>query len=150
MNWRAGRLREQPWRAALVGGLGSIPATVGLYWLSGAGNEMSLSMVFVGAIVAGGLARSEDPDCDIEAVGVRTGIVGAIPGLWFVVTMFVAILTGLPDSPTWFLFAVGGISLIVVPLLLFGLGVLAGVIGASLGAWLVDRSGVGATRANAS
>ncbi|MEF8781550.1 MAG: DUF5518 domain-containing protein [Haloarculaceae archaeon] len=69
----------ETWRYGLVGGLVSIPLTGGLYWLSGAGNELSFNMVVLGGVLAGYLAP---PAVDSTAAGIRAGVIGSLPGLW--------------------------------------------------------------------
>jgi hypothetical protein len=116
-----------------VGGIASLPLTIGLYWLSGMGNELSLNMVTVGGFVAGYLAKRDGTAADSAAIGTRAGLVGSVPGLWLLSDLLgnTATLTG----PTWFsLVGVGGALLFVG--FLFGIGGFAGFVGAKVGGWL--------------
>lgn len=129
----------ETWRYALVGGLVSIPLTGGLYWLSGAGNELSFNAVLLGGLLAGYLATRAPTAVDSTAAGIRAGVIGGLPGLWLLGDVLAAAtaLTG----PTWF--RVTGIGMVVVAFsgFVFGLGALAGGVGAVVGAWLARRVG---------
>ncbi|MFC7029150.1 DUF5518 domain-containing protein [Halomicroarcula sp. GCM10025710] len=113
------------------------PLTVGLYWLSGMGNELSLNMVFVGGLIAGFLAKTRVTDADGAAAGLRAGIVGAVPGLWFLVGVFEAATVF--SGPLWFRTAALFLVVGTVAVVLFGLGALVGFLGAKVGGWLAGR-----------
>lgn len=131
------RYVSSTWKCALVGGITSIPLTVGLYWLSGIGDELSLNMVFVGGLIAGFLAKTRGTDANASAAGIRAGIVGAFPGLWFLVDVSEA-ATAL-SGPLWF--RTTAITLIAgtIVVVLFGLGALVGLLGAKVGGWLAEK-----------
>jgi hypothetical protein len=127
----------QTWRGALVGGIVSIPLTVGLSWQSGLGSELPLVMAVVAGILAGYLASTGSGDAD--SAGLRAGLLAVLPGLWFVFEVVLAADTGV--SPVW-LRAVGGTTVILLfttALLVFG--ALAGFLGATVGRWLAGWSG---------
>jgi hypothetical protein len=67
------------WRFASVGVLASLPTTVVLNWLPNAQSTVGGSAMFVGALIAGGLAatRSVAPG----AAGLRAGFLGGVVGL---------------------------------------------------------------------
>jgi hypothetical protein len=125
------------WKCALIGGLTSIPLTVGLYWLSGTGNEMSQNMVFVGGLLAGYLAKTRIPDAHPAEAGTRAGLVGALPGLWFIGDRFIAV-SGV-GGPLWFRIVgptvMGGLFVIF----LLVITALAGYLGAKVGVWLANK-----------
>lgn len=125
---------SETWRLALVGGIGSIPLTLFLYRLSGTGSELSLNMVFVGGLVAGYLAKRGSANAG--RVGVRAGVIGAVPGLWLLFDTAVAVV-GIPNPPV--LEAVGVALMVGVGVGVLGLGGLAGLIGATVGAWLATK-----------
>lgn len=126
------------WKYALVGGLISVPLTTVGYWQSG--SELSLSPVLLGGLLAGYLARRATGTAD--GVGVRAGVVGALPTLWILADVLGA--ASALSGPTWFM-AVGvgftGAILLVVAVVGFGLGALAGALGARAGSWLAGRTG---------
>lgn len=134
----SGRLTDT-WRYALVGGLSSIPLTLGLYWLSGAGNELSFNMVFFGGLLAGYLAETGPEDVGSAAVGLRAGVVGGLPGLWMLARLVWvgATLTG----PLWFRVVGTGFIAVTFALFAVGLAALIGLIGATVGGWLVKKIG---------
>lgn len=125
------------WKYALLGGLVSVPLTTVGYWQSG--SELSLSPVLFGGLIAGYLARRATGTAD--GVGVRAGLVGALPTLWILADVLGA--ASALAGPTWFV-AVGvgftGAILLVVAVVGFGLGALAGALGARAGSWLAGRS----------
>ncbi len=134
----SGKLTET-WRYALVGGLSSIPLTLGLYWLSGAGNELSFNMVFFGGLLAGYLAATGPKDIGSAAVGIRAGVVGSLPGLWLLAELVwvAATLTG----PLWFRVVGNGVIAVTFALFTVGLAALIGLVGATVGGWLVRKIG---------
>jgi len=125
------------WGCALAGGVVSIPLTVGLYWLSGTGNEMSFNMVFVGGLVAGFLAKTRGTDATAAAAGIRAGAVGSVPGLWFLSDVFEA-ATAL-SGPLWFRSAAIVLVAGVIIVFLVGLGAFVGLVGAKVGGWLAEQ-----------
>ncbi|MFA9516610.1 DUF5518 domain-containing protein [Halopenitus sp. H-Gu1] len=125
------------WQCALIGGIISLPLTIGLYWLSGMGNELSLNMVFVGGLIAGFLAKTRVIDANGAAAGLRAGIVGAAPGLWFLVDVFEAFTV--VSGPLWFRSAALVLVIGTIAVVLFGLGALVGFLGAKVGGWLAEK-----------
>lgn len=125
------------WRYALYGGLASIPLTFGHYWFSGAGGEFSLTMVSVGGLLAGYLARRHSLDANY--VGLRAGVVGAIPVLpWAFVQYLrragdVSALWGSPEVAVAFVVLFGAFTV--------GIGALAGLVGGAIGGWLAKQRG---------
>lgn len=139
------RQSREAWKYGLIGGVASIPLTIGLYWLSGMGNEFSSSMVFFGGILAGYLAKRSSTEAG--SAGIRGGVVGGLPGLAW-------ILPALSDTAAGFDGVWSSPLLASVFVVSFGLVVLAisglvGLIGGKIGGWLsgvIDRqqtSGVG-------
>jgi MFS family permease len=89
--------------------------------------------VFVAGIVAGYLA-----DTDRRRAGLLAGLVGSLPVLWPMLDLL-AFVPGL-SSPLWFraiavVFAIGLFAMLVL------FGVVVGVLGAKVGAWLAERTG---------
>jgi hypothetical protein len=127
----------ETWRYALLGGIASIPLSVGLYRLTGAGSTFSLNMVFFGGVLAGYSAEIGNPQLETTAVGIRTGLIGGLPA-------FVQLLetTSVPTGPVWFRAA--GYSFFVGALVVFRfpIAVLAGSFGAVSGSWLADKTRV--------
>jgi hypothetical protein len=101
------------------------------------GNEMSQNMVFFGGLLAGYLARTRVPDAHPIEAGTRAGLVGALPGLWFIGDYFIAGSSA--GGPLWF--RVMGPTVMVGLFVVFLLTItaLAGYLGAKVGVWLADK-----------
>jgi hypothetical protein len=127
------------WRYGLLGGLASIPLTAGLYWLSETPNELSLNMVFVGGLVAGYLAAVGAEQVEAGPVGVRTGLVGCLPGLWIVLDTY--LFTATAGGPAWFRTYGLGIVVFTFTVIAALLSIVVGVLGAKVGAWLATKRG---------
>jgi hypothetical protein len=127
------------WTYALVGGIASLPFTIGVNWESGMSSEFSLSMVFYGGMLAGYLAGAAATETSSSSVGFRAGVVGGLPGLWLVGELLVAALTW--ASPLWF--RVAAVSLLGggFTALMLGFAGLVGLVGAKLGGWLAAKTG---------
>ena len=123
------------WKYALIGGLASIPCSLGLYWLSGAGNEFSGNMVLFGGVLAGYLARRDSTRA--SSAGLRAGVVGGLPSLVWGISTLLGISDGFvmvwsdPLLEAVFLLFVGGA--------LLGASVLVGLLGGMVGGWLSRR-----------
>lgn len=131
---RTGPLSET-WRCALLGGVASIPLTVSLYWLSGAGNELSLNMVFVGGLLAGFLAQSRS--ADVGSAGFRAGVVGGLPGLWILAEILEMAAT--VSGPLAFRVVAGLLVAGTFAAVLATAAGVAGFLGAKVGAWLAAK-----------
>jgi uncharacterized membrane protein YeaQ/YmgE (transglycosylase-associated protein family) len=101
------------------------------------GNELSFNMVFTGGLIAGFLAKTRVTDANGASAGLRAGIVGAVPGLWFLVDVFAAatVLSG----PPWFRTAAIVLVVGTTAVVFFGLGALVGLLGARVGGWLAGK-----------
>ncbi|WP_380676870.1 DUF5518 domain-containing protein [Salinigranum sp. GCM10025319] len=123
------------WRYALVGGIVSMPLSLGLYWYSGMGTDFSLNMVFVGGLLAGYLAKRGSVDA--KSAGLRAGVIGALPGLVWIFPGILTTARTLTDSfpPTM------AVSVVVFSGMVLGIGALAGLIGGAIGGWLVEKLG---------
>jgi hypothetical protein len=129
----------ETWKYALIGGIASIPPTIGLYWQSGMGSEFSLNTVFFGGLFAGYLASTAATETDGSSVGFRAGVVGGLPGLWLLVDLLEAAITW--GSPFWF--RVVAVSMLAVgfTIVLLGVAGLVGLLGAKVGGWLAKKTG---------
>jgi hypothetical protein len=129
----------ETWKYALIGGIASLPLTIGLYWLSGMGSEVSLNMVFWGGLFAGYLASTAATETDASSVGFRAGVVGGLPGLWLLVDLLETAITW--GSPLWF--RVVAVSMLAVGFttVLLGFAGFVGLIGAKVGGWLAKKTG---------
>lgn len=134
------------WRYAIAGGLASTPLTLAGYWRSGFGSHMSLSWVLLAGVVAGYLAAGRG--LDVGWVGLRAGLVGALPGLWM--SFLVLEATFEPMEPPWFR-AVGVVVAVLMVAFLFFVSGVVGYLGGKVGGWLAvedppagpaDRRGV--------
>lgn len=123
---------------ALVGGIASLPLTIGLYWQSGMGSELSLNMVFFGGVLAGYLASVGAAETDCSTVGFRAGVIGGLPGLWLLVHLAEAAIAW--SSPLWF--RIGMVSLVAVGFtaLLLAFAGVVGLVGAKVGGWLAAKT----------
>jgi hypothetical protein len=131
------------WKYALVGGIVSLPLTLWQYWQSGLGSEFSLDMVFVGGLTAGYLAARAPTETSTGSVGLRAGVIGALPGLSLVGDLLHAAVGW--ASPLWFravavVLLAGGVSLV-----LFAFGGLVGAVGAKIGGWVAVKAGTNRT-----
>ncbi len=122
------------WKYAILGGLLTIPFTAFTYWQTG--SELSLSPVFLGGVLAGYLAKRQIGQN--SGVGVRVGLVGALPVLWLLFDMLM-IISGL-SNPLWFSAALVIMATVIAGLII-GLSVLAGMLGARVGSWLTKHNG---------
>lgn len=130
----------ETWKYALIGGIASLPLTIGLYWQSGMGSEFSLNMVFFGGVLAGYLASAPASETDCSSVGFRAGVIGGLPGLWLLVDLAEAAIAW--SSPL--LFRIAAVSLLAIGFttLLLGFAGLVGLIGAKVGGWLATKTGM--------
>lgn len=125
----------QTWKYAFICGLASIPLTVGLYWRSGMGNEMSLNMVFFAGLLAGFLTKRRLTDG--SNIGFRTGVIGGLPMLWLSFD-WLRILTE-PIDPAWF--RIVGVVLIVGFIVIsFFFAGFVGFLGSKAGRWLAVKT----------
>ncbi|KPN28909.1 hypothetical protein SY89_03143 [Halolamina pelagica] len=129
----------ETWTYALIGGIASLPFTVGSYWLSGMGSEISLNMVFFGGLVAGYLASAAATEPDVSHVGFRAGVIGGLPGLWLLVDLFVAAITW--GSPLWFRFVAIPLLAVGFTIALLGFAGIVGFLGSKVGGWLATKTG---------
>jgi NhaP-type Na+/H+ or K+/H+ antiporter len=119
------------WWYALIGGVVSMPLTLGLYWYSGMGNDFSFNMVVVGGLLAGYLAKRNSVDA--KPAGLRAGLIGALPGLvWILPRIARNVAAG------WSLLPIA-VFLCLFTLIAFGIGAVAGVIGGAVGGWLFEK-----------
>ncbi|MFB6196213.1 MAG: DUF5518 domain-containing protein [Haloplanus sp.] len=129
---------SETWRSALLGGLIALPGTASLLWQSG--DELSLGPVLIGALVAGYLHTGDESAR--RSVGVRVGLIGALP----VLPMLAGVLTAIPsaDGPAWFRVAAAGMgvgTMLVFTLLVAGMAAVTGAVGAAVGDWLSRKTG---------
>jgi NhaP-type Na+/H+ or K+/H+ antiporter len=122
---------SETWRYALVGGIVSIPLSLGLYWYSGAGNDFSANTVVVGGLLAGYLAKRNAVDA--KPAGLRAGLVGALPGLVWILPRIAR------NGPAeWSLLPIA-VFLCLFTLIALGIGAVAGVVGGAVGGWLFEK-----------
>lgn len=135
----AGRSVSETWTYALVGGVPSLLLALGLYWQSGAGDEMSLNTVLVGGALAGYLIRRHDRDANATAAGARAGAIGGLAGAVLLRDLFAFV--GEAGGPAWFravgLVFVGGLFVTVC----VAVSALAGGLAAKVGSWLAEKVG---------
>jgi len=129
----------ETWKYALIGGIVSLPLTIGLYWLSGMGSEVSLNMVFWGGLLAGYLASAAATETDASSVGFRAGVVGGLPGLWLIVDLLEAAIAW--GSPLWFRIVAVSMLAVGFTTVLLGFSGFVGLLGAKVGGWLAKKIG---------
>ena len=130
------RRLSQTWTDALIGGLASIPLTLGNYWLFGSREYFSLNMVFFGGVLAGYLAKRHS--VSVGAASVRAGLIGGIPALAWVDVVFVDYLRDVAAS--WAITPAIVIGIMVCSFLL-ALSGLSGRLGGFVGSWLATTFG---------
>jgi hypothetical protein len=129
----------ETWKYALVGGIASIPLTIGLYWQSGMGSEFSLNMVFFGGLFAGYLVSAAATETDGSSVGFRAGVVGGLPGLWLLVDLLEAAVAW--SSPLWFRVVATSTLAVGFATILLAFAGFVGFLGAKVGGWLARKTG---------
>jgi uncharacterized membrane protein YeaQ/YmgE (transglycosylase-associated protein family) len=129
----------ETWKYALIGGIASLPLTIGLYWQSGMRDELSLNMVFFGGVLAGYLASTAATETDGASVGFRAGAVGSLPGLWLVVDLLKAGVAWF--SPLWFRVVAVSVLTVGFSIVLLVFAGLVGLLGAKVGGWLAKKAG---------
>lgn len=128
---------DDPWVPAVVGGVVSIPLTVGLYVQSGLGSEMSLNMLLVAGVVAGYLAARRSQR--VDRASVLAGVLGGLPVYVF---LFDAVL-GLQSSfaSAWSSHVLGLAVSVFAASAIVGVCAIAGFIGGAFGSWIADQLG---------
>jgi hypothetical protein len=129
----------ETWKYALIGGIASLPLTIGLYWQSGMGDELSVNMVFFGGLLAGYLASTAATETDGASVGFRAGVVGSLPGLWLVVDLLEAAIAW--SSPLWFRVVAVSVLTVGFTIVLLVFAGLVGLLGAKVSGWLAKKTG---------
>lgn len=120
------------WTFALVGGLVSMPLTIGHYWLSGMGSDFSTSMIFVGGLLSGYLA--ERHSAAAVTAGTGAGVVGGLPGY---VGMYPAMVeTATSFATAWSSPVAGAVLMGLIGLIVVCVAALPGFLGGIVGGWL--------------
>ena len=129
------------WKYALIGGLASIPFTLGMYWLSGTGNEFSSSMVFFGGLLAGYLSKRDS--IGASRAGGLAGVIGGLPGL---IWIFPALLSTVSNfDGLWSTLPMMALFAILFGTAFLLISALVGILGGEIGGWLFERLGNGQT-----
>lgn len=121
----------ETWRYGLVGGIVSIPLSLGLYWYSGTGNHFSINMAVVGGVLAGCLAKRNS--IDAKPAGLHAGLIGVLPGFTWILPQIVTSV-----AAEWSVLPLAIFSTIFA-VLIFSIGALAGVLGGAVGGWLFKK-----------
>ncbi|ELY68460.1 DUF5518 domain-containing protein [Natrinema versiforme] len=134
--WRS-LLADDSWRYAIVGGLLAVPFVARSYQRTGTGLEFE--SLFVAGLLVGYFFRG--PTAAVSRVGSRTGVVGALPALLWMLSDTIVFLFAELGSPYEFRLVQFGF------VIMFGMiGVLiaavTGAIGARIGNWLRGKFGV--------
>ncbi|MFC6825005.1 DUF5518 domain-containing protein [Halopelagius fulvigenes] len=126
-------MTDDAWRYPLLAGLVSASYTGFHYWQSSS-NVLHMEAVFVAGLLGGVLYHGREAES--RRVGLRTGVVSALPVLWKSLDAFTAIFSF--TQPAWF-----SVVQVVLVLALTGFGValsaLLGMGGALLGEWLAGK-----------
>ncbi|WP_410764546.1 DUF5518 domain-containing protein [Haloferax sp. DFSO60] len=124
---------DPAWKYALVGGLLSIPFSLGEYWLSGMGTNYPAGMLVVGAGITGYLAQRGGVDTAKSGLG--AGFIGGLP---VYLALFPPLIQSFAAWPS-------PLGVIVLPCLVVGivalLTVLGGIAGL-VGGWVAKKVGV--------
>lgn len=117
------------WKYAVVGGLASIPLTVGAFWLAGGGGRFPLLVVFFGGLVAGLFDR------DVSArAGIGAGVIGGLPGLGWILPAMRS--TASDFATAWSLPPVEPVLLALFGVIVLVIAGVIGLIGGVAGGWL--------------
>lgn len=125
-----GRRIPQVWRAAVLGTVASLPATVIINWLPNSEATAGGGAIIIGPMIAGAIAakRSVEPD----AVGLRAGFLGGIVAVsGFMLTEATSVAWSL-NTTVFFLIAV---------VMLLCLSSVFGLIFGRIGGWAVSSVG---------
>lgn len=126
---------DRAWKFALVGGLLSIPLSVGNYWLSGMGSSFSGHMVLFGGVLAGYLAQRAGKSA--KNVGFVAGVVGGLPGYVFIFPALVR--TGSDFAAAWSSVAAATAVMVFSGVFVVSASGFVGLLGGALGGWLFER-----------
>lgn len=127
--------RSETWKYAVIGGVASMPLTIGYYWLSGAGNDFSTGMIFFGGLLAGYLAK--ESGLDPVSSGFRAGVVGGLPGyIWILPGM---VRTGTRFATAWSSSVAATVVMAFFAIAIVATAVLPGLVGGYVGGWLVEK-----------
>ncbi|MFC6903893.1 DUF5518 domain-containing protein [Halalkalicoccus tibetensis] len=122
-------LNEGALRYAIIGGLVSIPLSLGHHWWSGMGNTFSTLPIFFGGLLAGYLAQKNTQKP--ATAGVGAGLIGGLPGYIFMLPSMVQTVTA--SSPGTVL-----VLAFFIPVIL-AVAALPGWIGGLVGGWLAKK-----------
>ena len=125
---------SETWRYALLGGLAALPFVAASYWQTG--SHISLNAVFWGGLLAGYLVKRRGTES--SPVGLRAGVVGSLPALWFVADG-VSLVREF-SQPVWFS-AAQSVALLGLAIFTVLLGAFVGALGGRLGGWLAEQTG---------
>lgn len=124
-------------RYAIIGGLTSIPLSLGFHWLSGMGNSFSTFPVLFGGLLAGYLAQKTAGKP--ATAGIGAGIIGGLPGyIW----IFPRMIQTATDFATAWSSPLGAVVVLAfsIPAILV-VAALPGWIGGFIGGWLAKEVG---------
>ena len=118
---------------AIVGGLASIPFSLGYYWWMGMGDYFSTLPVLFGALLAGYLAWKDARRSTMAGIG--AGIIGGLPGYVWILPQLIRTVTSW-SSP----FGVVVALLFVIPMVV-AVAAIPGWIGGLAGGWVAEKVG---------
>jgi len=121
-------LKSGTWRYGIIGGIVSIPLSVGLYWLSGMGTNFSTLPIFFGGLLAGYLVQKNSGTP--ARAGIAAGILGGLPGYIWIFPQVIQTVTAWSSSPG--AVVILGISIAAI----VAVATLPGLIGGVVGGWL--------------
>lgn len=130
-------LKHGGWRYAFIGGLASIPLSLGVYWQSGMGNNFSTLPIFFGGLLAGYLAQKHGDNP--TRAGLGAGIIGGLPGyIW----LLPQIIQTAMDFATAWSSPLGAVVVLAfsIPAIIV-IAALPGLIGGAVSGWLAKKVG---------
>ena len=125
------------WTDAVIGGVVSMPLSLGYYWWTGMGNTFSAFPIIWGGLLAGYLAKKKSRKPALAGVG--AGIVGGLPAfIWFLpqIIRTASRFATAWSSPLGAVF----VLLLVIPAVVL-ISALPGWFGGLAGGWLGEKIG---------
>lgn len=121
------------WKYSFVGGVASLPLTIGYNWFFDPG-YYSFGMIAIGGMITGYLATRDS--FEVPRLSIGAGLIGALPGLLSALFPFYEL------ASEWIISGEIAQTIVVIPLsmlFLLTIGALLGLLGGSIGGWFATK-----------